>query len=77
MMMAHDFEDRMQYLNDRSGTPELFGFILFCAHGGFACMRMCVSICIQCLQRPEEGIGSPKTGITDGWVLNQYMDAGH
>lgn len=34
----------------------------------FACMSLCVP-CVQCLCRPEEGIGSPRIGITGDWEL--------
>lgn len=52
----------------------LFYFIL-CVWG--VCLRMYVSVCMQDLQKPEGGTGCPRTGVTDGWVLNQYIGAGN
>lgn len=32
----------------------------------FAYIYVTRTVCMQCLWRPEEGVGSPGTGITDG-----------
>ena len=31
--------------------------------------HLSVHQCMQCLRRPEEGVGSPKTGVADGCEL--------
>lgn len=33
------------------------------------CMSLCASVCMQYSWRPEEGIQSPETGVTDGCEL--------
>lgn len=40
------------------------GLFLPYIHGCFACMYMC-TMCKQCLRRPEEGNGVPRTGTTN------------
>lgn len=40
------------------------GLFLPYIHGCFACMYMC-TMCKQCLWRPEEGNGVPRTGTTN------------
>lgn len=44
--------------------------VLFTVYGCFNCMYVCVpSVCAWFLWRPEEGIESPETRITDSWEL--------
>jgi hypothetical protein len=52
-----------------------FSFYYFiCVGGCFSCLYVCMyCTCGWCLERPEEEIGSPGTGVTDGceppWAL--------
>jgi len=48
-----------------------WGFLGF--DGGviyFICVFSCIYACAQCLQRPEEGVRAPGTGVTDGYKLS-------
>lgn len=42
-------------------------YILFYGHMGFACLFLCALHACKCLQKPEEGIVSLETGVTDSW----------
>ena len=71
MLITH-FADRLKYSNDFSLAPHNC-FILFYAHGGGGCVFM-LCICMYAVPtEAREGIESPRSGVTDGWVLNQYM----
>ena len=46
-------------------TLKTIALFLFYTHESFACMFVC-AMSVKCPWRPEEGIRSPETGVTDG-----------
>ena len=38
------------------------------------CMKVCMcTMYMECLQMPEEGVGSPATGVADGFELRTEL----